>query len=357
MTQRSIAALIAAPLVLALFLVTSLVRLPFGTYAPGTTVDVLAQPEGNETIQVRGAKTYRDTGQLRMTTVSVSAAAPPGQTGGSSLFTLLRAWADPEDAVYPYDFIHPDDESAEEDQQQGAISMVTSQDVATAVALEKLGYDVERAVKVYFVDEGTPADGVLEPLDIIRSVGGEPVRTPRQLVAAVSGAEAGEPLAVVIERDGRRREVSITPEEVEGQPRIGVVPGEGYRFPFEVSVAIDPKIGGPSAGLVFSLGIYDTLTEGSLTGGEVIAGTGTVALDGSVGPIGGIQQKIAGAADDGATLFLVPPDNCEEALGADVDGIRLLRADTFDSTLAAIQDWVEDPDAALPSCEDVPDDA
>ena len=98
--------------------------------------------------------------------------------------------------------------------------------------------------------------------------------------------------------------------------RVGIVPGTGFTFPFDVHVNIDPDIGGPSAGLMFSLAIYDTLTPGSLTGDELVAGTGTIPDDGSVGPIGGIQQKIVAARDDGAELFLVPPDNCADALGA-----------------------------------------
>ena len=87
-------------------------------------------------------------------------------------------------------------------------------------------------------------------------------------------------------------------------------------MPFDVSVNINDDIGGPSAGLMFSLAIYDTLTPGSLTGGQVVAGTGTIDDGGQVGPIGGIQQKIAGAREAGAQLFLVPPDNCADAARA-----------------------------------------
>ena len=110
---------------------------------------------------------------------------------------------------------------------------------------------------------------------------------------------------------GKESTVRITPEQVDGEPRVGVRLLPAYHFPFDVSVDIDPGIGGPSAGLMFSLGIYDTLTPGSLTGGHAVAGTGTMDATGKVGPIGGIQQKIAGARDAGAELFLVPPDNCD----------------------------------------------
>ena len=115
-------------------------------------------------------------------------------------------------------------------------------------------------------------------------------------------------------------------------------------------VNIDPDIGGPSAGLMFSLAIYDTLTPGSLTGDQVVAGTGTIKDDGSVGPIGGIQQKIVSARDDGASLFLVPPDNCDDALGAPNEDMRLVRADTMHDAVTSIEAWVKNPDASLPTC-------
>ena len=136
----------------------------------------------------------------------------------------------------------------------------------------------------------------------------------------------------------------------DGVPRIGIVPGNGFDFPFQVHVNIDPDVGGPSAGLMFSLAIYDTLTPGSLTGDAAVAGTGTMSEDGSVGPIGGIQQKIVGARDDGAELFLVPPDNCADALQAPNGDMRLVRADTMHDAVEALETWVDDPDATLPTC-------
>ena len=105
----------------------------------------------------------------------------------------------------------------------------------------------------------------------------------------------GQPLTFVVRRKGTEVSVDVTPREVDGDKRIGITPGPGFTFPFDVSVDIGDNIGGPSAGLMFSLAIYDTLTPGSLTGGEVVAGSGTIDSDGKTGPIGGIAQKIAGA--------------------------------------------------------------
>ncbi len=133
-------------------------------------------------------------------------------------------------------------------------------------------------------------------------------------------------------------------------PQVGIQLGQGFILPFPVSVTIDPRIGGPSAGLMFSLAIYDTLTPGSLTDGGEVAGTGEISAEGKVGPIGGIQQKIAGARDDGAQLFLVPADNCDDAKGARNGDMRLARVDTFETALKAVQTWAADHDAKLPSC-------
>lgn len=350
MSQRTVAALLAVPLVLALLVAAAFTELEYATYAPGPTVDVLDQPDGSETIRVRGAKTYRDDGELRLTTVSVS---PVGKK--LSLPELLVAWADPEDAVYPYDYVHPEDITPEEDEQQGAVSMVTSQDVAIANALRVLDYDVESTLQVAYVVPDSPADGRLQVRDDLLRVAGRPVTDAEMLVRTIRQGEAGEPIPFVVERDGERRTVRVAPERgADGVLRVGFTPGQGFDFPFDVSVSIDPNIGGPSAGLVFALGIYDTLTPGSLTGGRTVAGTGTIDLEGNVGPIGGIQQKIAGAERDGAGLFLVPPDDCAEALEVDDGSPRLVRAETLQSAVEALEAWVEDPDADLPTCEEAP---
>jgi PDZ domain-containing protein len=104
---------------------------------------------------------------------------------------------------------------------------------------------------------------------------------------------------------------------------------------------------------MFALSIYDTLTPGPLTGGEVVAGTGSITAEGDVGPIGGIVQKIAGAEESGASLFFVPPDNCDTVIDADLDedGLRLVRADTLHSAVESLEKYVEDPSVELPRCE------
>ena len=345
MSQRLWAAVLAVPLLLGLLVVAALTPLPYATYSPGTTIDLLDQPGRTETVYVRGAKTYRDDGQLRMTTVALSP-----DNGGLSLFSLLGAWFNPDEAVYPYSFVHPPEQTAEQEQQQGLVDMKTSQAAAAAVALRALDYKVTTAVQVAGVQDGSPATKVLRPGDVLVAVDGTAIKADAQaLVDAVTADTDKAPLSLRIERGGRTRTVEVTPQETDGTLRIGIDLGRGFRFPFDVGVNIDPNIGGPSAGLMFTLAIYDTLTPGSLTQGKVVAGTGTIDGAGKVGPIGGIQQKIAGAQADGAQLFLVPADNCSDALGADTT-LRLVKVTTFDSALTSIQDWVKDPAATLPQC-------
>jgi PDZ domain-containing protein len=177
----------------------------------------------------------------------------------------------------------------------------------------------------------------------------------KQVSAAVQKTGIGKTATFVVRRDGKTEQVEITAEAAPddaGRAVVGVQIGVGYDFPFDVSVRLSEDIGGPSAGLIFSLGVYDTLTPGALSGGTDVAGTGTIDERGRVGSIGGIQQKIVAAADAGAKVFLVPPGNCDEARGADMKGddIRLVRATTMHSAVEALKTYADDPTADLPAC-------
>jgi Lon-like protease len=356
MTQRMIAACVSVPLLLGLVAVAVFVPVPFASYHPGPTFDVLGETDGEEIIQISGAKTYRDDGEIRMTTVSVS------QEGvKKNVFEVMTDWVDPDSAVYPYDIVHPPGTTAEQEEVEGQVQMVSSQDNAVAAALRELDYEVTPALEVLSIAPTTPADGALAVRDVFVSVDGVELTADEKgrqtLLDAIQNAEAGQKLSFVVLRDGKEVTVpvgtaEVTEEDGTQRRQIGIQLGLGFVFPFTVSVDISDNIGGPSAGLMFALAIYDTLTPGSLTGGQDVAGTGELDPEGVVGAIGGIQQKIAGAREAGAELFLVPEANCADALGADNGDMRLVRATTFVETLQAVEDWVEDPDADLPSCEE-----
>lgn len=345
MTQRTLAALIALPLVLVLLVLSWVVSLPYSVYSPGPMIDVLGEYDGRPIVRVEGHRTYPTSGALSLTTVSETT-----KDADLSLGQLVISWLDHDNAVVPLEVAHPDEKlTAEQEKKQSIAQMASSQEVAAAAALHRLGYDIARPT-VAEVEPHSPAEGKLRKNDVIVRVDGTKVRSAEQLVSEVSGAQPGRPIALVVRRGGKRHQLRVVPHKVNGQPRVGIAVGETYDFPFTVSVNIDPNIGGPSAGLMMSLGIYDTLTPGKLTRGQPIAGTGTIEYDGTVGPIGGIEQKIAAAREKGARLFLVPKDNCVDVTDLDTDGMRLVRTSTMKDAIHSIRAWAKDPEASLPSC-------
>ncbi len=349
MSHRTRAGVLALCLLAVLWGTAAFVPLPYVTYYPGPTVDILAESDGDETVQVTGHKAYYDDGELRMTTVYVS--QPEDDV---SLPELLRAYFDPDAAVWPRSSIYAPDETDESSGRESSVAMVSSQDTAIAAALTELGEDAEPVVEILDVTPGLPADDKLEVRDVLLEVGGITITEPQDVVDAVDRAEVGEPIPFVVRRDEKRVRVEVTPAQVDGDLRVGITPGTGFDFPFRVSVDISDNIGGPSAGLMMALAIYDTLTPGSLTDGADVAGTGTITPSGKVGPIGGIQQKIAAARDAGADLFFVPADNCDGIGGVDPGAMRLVRATTMHRAVETLSAWVADRDAPLPSCEETP---
>jgi PDZ domain-containing protein len=350
MQRRTVSSILACVLLVVLFTTAAFLPVPYVTMSPGPTINVLGSTHGSPIVQISGHKTYHDTGQLRLTTVGVT--SPDQQI---SLAQALWAWFDRTRALYPRDVIYPPDQSAAQSQQQSSVEMVSSQDTAVAAALRELGYRTPRDIEVLAVTPGSPSVGKLKTHDTLMSVNGTRISTPGQVTKLIQKVGVGGQAHFLVRRNGVARHVTVRTRLSSGTPKravVGVLIGVGYQFPFKVSVNLSDQIGGPSAGLIFSLAVYDTLTPGSITHGDVMAGTGTISPNGSVGPIGGIQQKIVAAADAGAKIFLVPPANCSSALGADVtkDEIELVKAPTMHSALTSIRTYAKHPAAQLPKC-------
>ena len=350
MNRRSLASLVVFGLLVLLLATAVFVPVPYVTESPGPTVNVLGETSGKPIIAVSGHKTYPTKGDLRLTTVSVT-----NPTHKIGLGEAMAAWFDGARAVYPRDVIYPPEQSAQDVQTQSAVEMVSSQDTAVAAALHELGYRLPLRVEIVDVTKGAPADGKLRAHDRIIKVDGQTITDVSQVSKVIQRAGVGTPTRIVVRRGGVDRTVTVTPKASPGDPQkavVGIQIQPGYDFPFDVSVRLGNEIGGPSAGLIFSLGVYDTLTPGSLTGGTDIAGTGTITATGRVGPIGGIQQKIVAAADAGAKIFFVPPENCKDALNADVtkDEIKLVKATTLHSAVESLRTYARDNSADLPSC-------
>ncbi len=351
MSRRSWASLLAVVLAVGLSVVAARKPVPYVTFAPGPTINVLGHVGKKDIITVAGHPEYRDEGALRLTTV-----VPSGPSGKVSIPTMVFAWLDPDRAVYPYDSLYGKADTQQSVQQQSAAQMASSQDNAIASALDALDIDFVTKVGIAGVEKGGPADGKLEPGDIILAVNGAKVSGVTDVTSRVRPLPVGSEVVFTIRRKQDERLVRLKTTSAPDDPKASAVlvsiQAAGYTFPFDVGVKLDQNIGGPSAGLMFAMGIYDVLTPGSLTDGKAIAGTGEIDGEGKVGPIGGIQQKLVGAQADGAKLFLVPADNCAEALGGnyDPDKMRLVKVSTLEEGIADVKAWVKDPNAKLARC-------
>ena len=250
--------------------------------------------------------------------------------------------------MIPLSIAFPPGQNVQQQNAENAQLMTDSQKDAVAAALNELGYHFAQRIVVKQVANG-PAKGVIEVGDVITAVNGATVKGVQSLRDQLAKNGAGTTATISIVRGGKKQDVTVTPEKTAGSVVIGIGASMDYTFPFDVTIQLN-NVGGPSAGLMMALSVYDTLTEGSLTDNKKIAGTGTIDGSGNVGPIGGIQQKIPGAASDGAKLFLVPAGNCQDVEGAANGDMRLTRVETLDDAIKAIETWTEDPNAKLPTC-------
>jgi len=345
--------LVSGALLAGLVAVAALLPVPYVVFRPGPLTDVLGDDDdGDPIITAEGAQTYPTEGSLSLTTVGVT---PAGAR--MDLITALQAWLDPTKAVVPRDVVYPGNPSTEQAREENAAVFAGSQQLASVAALRYLGYDVpEQAdqVVVQQVLDGAPADGVLLAGDVIVSVDGEGVLVPDDVVSRVSASEPGSNVAMTVLRDEELVDLQVPTKESEVDPdraAIGVVVSPAWDLPVDVSIDVPGDIGGSSAGLVFTLGVIDRLTPGALLAGAQVAGTGEIRPDGSVGPISGIQQKIAGAREEGKRLFLAPEDNCGSVLGAQPGDMVVTPVSTVEEALAAIEAFTAGESDSLPRCE------
>nr|WP_269810225.1 S16 family serine protease [Kineosporia rhizophila] len=229
--------------------------------------------------------------------------------------------------------------------------MTSSQESATAAALWALGIKVPTTLTVAGTDPAAPAAKTLQEDDVILGVDGKAIGDLAQLRTTLADSEPGAEVRVRIRRDGQVRTVSTeTTQNAEGDTVLGIYIVPDFDFPFDVKIQIE-DIGGPSAGMMFALGIVDTLTPGDLTGGKDIAGTGTIDADGTVGPIGGIRQKLVGARDAGAEYFLAPADNCNEVVDHIPDGLDVIKVETLDQARTDVEAIAKGDTGGLARCD------
>ena len=355
MSRRTLVGVWALAVAMVVLLIITFLPTSYVIQRPGPVYNTLGTAEnadGEEVplISVEGAETFPTDGSLDLLTVQVQG----NREHTPSWFELAMAWFDPSRAVMPIDSIFPADQSTEERNEESAQMMVDSQHEATAAALTELGYDVGAQLSVHSVIDGAAAEGILEDGDVILEADGEAVTEVSTLRRVINDGD-GAPVQLVIERDGEQQTVEVTPKELTDESGetswvLGVNLITDYDFPIDVTIQLN-NVGGPSAGMMFALGIIDTLTPDELNGGEQVAGTGTITADGEVGPIGGIRQKMWGAVDAGAEWFLAPEANCDEVVGHIPGDLRVFSVEDLDDALAVLDAVRDGGDLdALPTC-------
>jgi Lon-like protease len=338
-----VSGIMAVVLLAALFTI----RVPYVIFTPGPATNVLGKVGDKPLISITGRPSYphAGTGTLDMTTIEVFG----GPGSRVTLFGALRSWVSPEEAVVPEELVYPPTQTAAQVASETSQEMVDSQSSASAAGLREAGVKVAEKVSLVSVKPTAPAAAVLKPGDVVLAIDRRPVTDSKQLRTLVSGRAVGAPIEVTVRRSDKEVTVKTVTTPVEGRSGLGVTLQPGFVFPAQVRYA-SQDVGGPSAGMMFALGIYDLLTPGELTGGQPIAGTGTIDGDGLVGPIGGIAQKLVGAQQAGARWFIAPADNCTEVVGHVPAGLRVVRSATLHESRLAVEAIAAGRGESLPSC-------
>lgn len=323
------------------------VPIPYVKLGPGVTINTLGSYDGQQVFTFTGEdipesvnEDFGDGSHLNMTTVSV--------TDGISLFGALALWAGGSNTITPRDEIYPPGQTTDQVKAENARTFLESQSLAQTAALRYLDYP--ELTYVSQVVAGSAADGRLEVQDRIVAVDGTKVGDGASVLATLTSAVPGQVVTVTVQRadaTGKLQEldqkvtlqVSSDPAKAEdGHGYLGIGLTERPQANFVIHNSLETSgIGGPSAGLMFTLGLIDRLTPGDLTGGHYIAGTGTMDIEGNVGPIGGILLKLIAAKDVGASYFLVPAANCDEARTRIPDGLGLAKVSTVGDAMTAVQ--------------------
>ena len=294
---------------------------PYAAEGPGPTFNTLGQVDGQDVVEVTGEPADDTSGNLNMTTVSVRS--------NMTLAQALGRWLTTDDTLVPAEQVFPPDRSPEEIQESNQQAFTASEAAATVAAMNHLGRAVE--IEVAGVIEDSAASTHVEIGDLIRAVDETQVDQPGQVRDLVQDKTPGEDIVLSLERDGRVLEHTVTLGPHPGDPSVALLGITMTSEPTdEVSVNYNLRdIGGPSAGMMFSLAVIDKLSPGELNGGRFVAGTGTISEDGTVGPVGGVVHKVRASREVGAELFLAPAANCAEAVSRDHGDLVVARVETL----------------------------
>lgn len=323
---------LSALVLVVMTVVAAVLPAPYVVESPGPSLNVLGEYEGKDIVSVENRDGAASEGELRMTTVSVQGS--PGYD--IPLAGVMSAWFDRDRSIMPVEALYPDDTDAEDNSLMNTVEMNGSQQEAIAAALAKQGISYSTTTIVAGVRSDGAAANRLEPGDVVLTVNGQQVTDVASAGEAIGRTPRGQKVNVTVRRKGEEKSVALTPRYEGERALVGIVLSRGFEFPVKVNFALD-GIGGPSAGMIFALAIYDEMTPGDLTGGKKIAGTGTIDEQGTVGPIGGIRQKMIGSRSDGAEYFLAPSANCDEVTGHIPEGLQVVKVDSLSDAISSVE--------------------
>ena len=338
--------MVSGLVLLALLALAAVLPVPYIVLSPGPTFNTIGDIDGVPLVEISETTTYPTSGALDMTTIREEGEPRSPLT----VFGALAAWIDPNRAVLPRELLYGDEETSEQVEQRNAVLFSTSQSNAVAAALVALDKPVIEDVVITAVVEGTPAFGLLDAGEQILRIDGSEITAPEDVVEAVRSQPIGSTVVFTVLRGDEELDVAVVTAPKPDEPQVpyaGITVGINYRAEFPITFTLE-DVGGPSAGMMFSLAIIDKLTPEDLTAGGHAAGTGTIDPAGQVGAIGGIRQKLAGAAGAGATVFLMPEVHCEEAAGHIPDGLAVVPVATLQDSRDALAAWRLAE--TLPSC-------
>ncbi|MFL6126284.1 PDZ domain-containing protein [Actinophytocola sp.] len=338
LTRRGWTMVTSFVIVAVLALVGGFVKVPYVSLGPGPTYNTLGSVNGQVIVDVDGVKTYRTTGQLRMTTVSINDEV--------TLFDALGKWVSGRYALAPRDEYFGPGQTQEDLERENTKMFQDSQSAAETAALRYL----DKPVKVIAqeITRKAPVDNVVQPGDRLWEVNGHPITVQEDVRNALKDTKPGQTVKVTFQHgDQPKKTVDIklgkasdfgSDDRAEGF--LGLAPADRADVDFDINIHLE-DVGGPSAGLIFALAIVDSLTPGAMEDGRTIAGTGAIDVKGNVQPIGGIPFKLIAAKEDGATTFLVPADNCAEAESNAPDGMELVKVESLAGAVDALKDLDE----------------
>lgn len=327
--NRRILTLLTALVPIVVFgVLLAVVTVPYVSLGPGPTFDTLGEVDGKQVVAIDGTETHPTSGHLNMTTVA--------QRDGLTLGQALTLWVSGREQLVPRDLVFPPEKSRDEVEKDQNADFKRSEDSAEYAALGYLKYP--SAVRVEKVNDPGPSAGKLQDGDAIDAVDGKPVANIAEFTALLKATKPGQEIVI----DYRRKNappgvarITLGNNQDRDYGYLGVAVLDAPWAPFKIDFNL-ANIGGPSAGLMFSLAVIDKLTTGDLNGSKFIAGTGTIDPDGKVGPIGGITHKMLAAQEAGASVFLVPAENCDEAKSMRDDGMELVKVDTLSSAVDSL---------------------